>query len=75
MCDIEIKLWKVLYENLGTGKRIGLENIPFATDFSPFPNAALPYALAIARQRSKRNSCQRHSDSTREGVAATSLHG
>jgi nucleotide-binding universal stress UspA family protein len=35
---------------LEAGKRIGLKNILFATDFSPFSNAALPYAVAIARQ-------------------------
>jgi len=32
------------------GTRIALKNILFATDFSPYSNAALPYALAIARQ-------------------------
>ncbi len=32
------------------GTRIALKNILFATDFSPHSNAALPYALAIARQ-------------------------
>jgi nucleotide-binding universal stress UspA family protein len=32
------------------GKRIALKNVLFATDFSPHSNAALPYALAIARQ-------------------------
>jgi nucleotide-binding universal stress UspA family protein len=32
------------------GKRIALKNVLFATDFSPCSNAALPYALAIARQ-------------------------
>ncbi|MGA9979053.1 MAG: universal stress protein [Candidatus Sulfotelmatobacter sp.] len=35
---------------LEAGKRIALKNILFATDFSPYSNAALPYALAIARQ-------------------------
>ena len=33
-----------------TSKRIALNNILFATDFSPNSNAALPYALAIAHQ-------------------------
>jgi nucleotide-binding universal stress UspA family protein len=37
-------------KTLEAGKRIGLKNILFATDFSPYSNAALPYALAIARQ-------------------------
>jgi len=32
------------------GKRIALKNILFATDFSPCSNAALPYALAVARR-------------------------
>jgi len=32
------------------GKRIAIENILFATDFSPCSNAALPYALSVARQ-------------------------
>jgi nucleotide-binding universal stress UspA family protein len=32
------------------GKRIVLNHILFATDFSPYSNAALPYALAIAQQ-------------------------
>jgi nucleotide-binding universal stress UspA family protein len=36
-------------KTLEAGKRIGLKNILFATDFSPYSNAALPYALAIAR--------------------------
>jgi nucleotide-binding universal stress UspA family protein len=35
---------------LEAGKRITLNNILFATDFSPHSNAALPYAVAIARQ-------------------------
>ena len=30
--------------------RIALKNILFATDFSPCSNAALPYALSIARR-------------------------
>jgi len=33
-----------------TGRRIALNNILFATDFSPCSNAALPYALAVARR-------------------------
>ncbi len=33
-----------------TGKRIALKNILFATDFSPCSNAALPYALSVARR-------------------------
>src|SRR5208282_6695462 len=37
-------------KTLEAGKRIGLKNILFATDFSPYSNAALPYALAITRQ-------------------------
>ena len=37
-------------KTLETSKRIALKNILFATDFSPYSNAALPYALAIARQ-------------------------
>ncbi len=32
------------------GKRIALKNILFATDFSPCSNAALPYALSVARR-------------------------
>ncbi len=32
------------------GKRIALKNILFATDFSTCSNAALPYALSVARQ-------------------------
>jgi nucleotide-binding universal stress UspA family protein len=37
-------------KTLEAGKRITLSNILFATDFSPYSNAALPYALAIAHQ-------------------------
>ena len=37
-------------KTLEVGKRISLNNILFATDFSPHSNAALPYALAIACQ-------------------------
>ena len=37
-------------KTLEAGKRIGLKNILFATDFSPCSNAALPYALGIAGQ-------------------------
>jgi hypothetical protein len=37
-------------KTLGAGKRIAINNILFATDFSPHSNAALPYALAIAHQ-------------------------
>ncbi len=37
-------------KTLEAGKRIGLKNILFATDFSPYSNAALPYALGIAGQ-------------------------
>lgn len=36
-------------ETLEVGKRIALNKILFATDFSPQSNVALPYALAIAR--------------------------
>jgi len=32
------------------GRRIALNNILFATDFSPCSNAALPYALSVARR-------------------------
>ncbi len=35
---------------LAAGKRIGLKNVLFATDFSEYSDAALPYAVAIARQ-------------------------
>ena len=34
---------------LETVHRIGLQNILFATDFSPFSDAALPYAVSLAR--------------------------
>jgi len=37
-------------KTLEAGKRIALNNILFATDFSPYSDAALPFALAIARQ-------------------------
>jgi len=37
-------------KTLGAGRRIAINNILFATDFSPHSNAALPYALAIAHQ-------------------------
>ncbi|MGA2980183.1 MAG: universal stress protein [Terriglobales bacterium] len=37
-------------KTLEAGKRIAINNILFATDFSPHSNAALPYALAIAHQ-------------------------
>jgi len=37
-------------KTLEAGKRIVLKNILFATDFSAYSNAALPYASAIARQ-------------------------
>lgn len=33
-----------------TVSRIALQNVLFATDFSPFSDAALPYAVSIARQ-------------------------
>jgi nucleotide-binding universal stress UspA family protein len=33
-----------------TVNRIALSNVLFATDFSPFSDAALPYAISIARQ-------------------------
>jgi nucleotide-binding universal stress UspA family protein len=32
------------------GRRIELKNVLFATDFSPCSNAALPYALSVARR-------------------------
>src|SRR5262245_17037217 len=35
---------------VAVGKRVAIKNLMFATDFSPFSNAALPYALSIARQ-------------------------
>jgi nucleotide-binding universal stress UspA family protein len=37
-------------KTLEAGKRIAMNNILFATDFSPHSNTALPYALAFARQ-------------------------
>ena len=37
-------------KTLEAGKRIALKNILFATDFSPLSNAALPYALSVARR-------------------------
>jgi len=37
-------------QTVETGKRIALKNILFATDFSPCSNAALLYALSIARR-------------------------
>ncbi len=37
-------------KTLGVGRRIAINNILFATDFSPHSDAALPYALAIAHQ-------------------------
>ncbi|MGA8619597.1 MAG: universal stress protein [Candidatus Sulfotelmatobacter sp.] len=37
-------------KTLETSQRIALKNILFATDFSPYSNAALPYALAVTRQ-------------------------
>ena len=37
-------------KTLETGKRIALNSILFATDFSPFSDAALPYAVAIAQR-------------------------
>jgi nucleotide-binding universal stress UspA family protein len=37
-------------KTLEASKRIALKNILFATDFSPYSNAALTYALAVARQ-------------------------
>lgn len=37
-------------KTLDAGKRIKLSNILFATDFSPHSDAALPYAVAIARE-------------------------
>src|SRR5271166_5328581 len=37
-------------KTLEAGKRIALKNVLFATDFSPYSNVALPYALAIAQQ-------------------------
>jgi len=37
-------------KTLGAGRRIAIDSVLFATDFSPHSNAALPYALAIAHQ-------------------------
>lgn len=37
-------------KTLEAGKRIAINNILFATDFSTHSNAALPYVLAVARQ-------------------------
>jgi nucleotide-binding universal stress UspA family protein len=37
-------------KTLEAGKRIGLKNILFATDFSTYSDAAVPYASTIARQ-------------------------
>jgi len=37
-------------KTMEAGKRIALKNILFATDFSPCSNAALPYALSVARR-------------------------
>jgi nucleotide-binding universal stress UspA family protein len=37
-------------KTLETGTRIALNRILFATDFSPYSDAALPYAVTIARQ-------------------------
>jgi len=37
-------------QTLEVGKRIALSNILFATDFSPYSDTALPYALALARK-------------------------
>lgn len=37
-------------KTLEAGKRITLSNILFSTDFSPYSDAALPYAVAIAHQ-------------------------
>lgn len=37
-------------KTLEIGKRIAIDHILFATDFSSYSNAALPYALAIAHQ-------------------------
>jgi nucleotide-binding universal stress UspA family protein len=37
-------------KSVEAGSRITLNNVLFATDFSPCSNAALPYAVSIARQ-------------------------
>jgi nucleotide-binding universal stress UspA family protein len=37
-------------QTVEAGRRIALNNILFATDFSPHSQAALPYALAVARR-------------------------
>jgi len=37
-------------QTVEAGRRIALKNILFATDFSPCSNAALPYALSVARR-------------------------
>jgi len=37
-------------KTLEAGKRVALSSVLFATDFSPYSDAALPYARAIARE-------------------------
>src|SRR5437879_5592706 len=37
-------------KTLDARTRISLKNILFATDFSPYSNAALPYALSLTRR-------------------------
>lgn len=37
-------------KTLGTGTRIAINNVLFATDFSPHSDAALPYARSVAHQ-------------------------
>jgi nucleotide-binding universal stress UspA family protein len=37
-------------KTLEAGKQVAIKNILFATDFSDYSNAALPYAMAIARR-------------------------
>ena len=43
-------LRRCLVHTVEAGRRIALKNILFATDFSPCSNAALPYALSVARR-------------------------
>src|ERR1700751_2069532 len=43
-------IWRHGMNTVEAGSRIVLKNILFATDFSPCSNAALPYALSVARR-------------------------
>src|SRR5271157_2380163 len=46
----ETFLWRWNMHPVEAGKRIALNNILFATDFSPCSKAAQPYALSVARR-------------------------